>query len=75
MVPGEAVGKEEVLELRNELKELKEVGYKFRKEFQEYKAKNEEREKWMNRFWKERLMYISIIVGLVMGLISIVIMM
>ncbi len=49
--------------------------YKLKKEFQEYKAKIEEREKWMNRFWKERLMYISIIVGLVMGFISIRIMM
>jgi hypothetical protein len=45
MVPGEGVRKEEVLELRNELKELKESSYKLRKEFQEYKAKHEEREK------------------------------
>jgi molecular chaperone GrpE (heat shock protein) len=74
MVPGAAVGKEEVLELKNELKELKEAGYKFKKEFQEYKAKIEEREKWIHRFWKERVTYISIIVGLVVGLVTIAIM-
>ena len=45
MVPGEAPGKEEVSELRNELKELKESSYKLKKEFQEYKAKHEGREK------------------------------
>jgi hypothetical protein len=44
MLPGERVGKEEVLELKNELRELKEASYKFKKESQEYKAKHGERE-------------------------------
>jgi hypothetical protein len=49
--------------------------FKLRKEFQEYRAKNEERERWIQRFWRERITYISIIVGLVVGMVSIGIMM
>ena len=41
----------------------------------EYRAKIEERERWMTRFWKERLTYICIIIGFVVGLVSIVIVM
>jgi hypothetical protein len=75
MAPDGSAGKEEVLELKNELKERKEAGYRFKTKIQEYRAKIEEREKWMTRFWKERLTYLGIISGLVVGLVSSVIVM
>ncbi|MFQ6063782.1 MAG: hypothetical protein ACE5J9_11520 [Methanosarcinales archaeon] len=67
-------------ELINLKKEFQELILKRDKEFQEFKAKQEEvinsineRDKLIDRFWKERIAYLSIIVALIVALITLII--
>lgn len=48
--------------------------YVTRKEFQEFKAGYEEREKLIGRFWRERAVYIAIIVGSISILLTFIMM-
>jgi len=48
----------------------KEEMFKLKKEFQEFKARQEEKDKLIDSFWKERIAYISIIVALLVALIT-----
>jgi hypothetical protein len=47
---------------------------RWRKEFQELKARYEEKERLIGRFWKERAVYIAIIVGSISILLTIIMM-
>jgi hypothetical protein len=47
---------------------------RWKKEFQELKARYEEKERLIGRFWKERAVYIAIIVGSVSILLTIIMM-
>ena len=47
---------------------------RWKKEFQELKARYEEKERLIGRFWKERAVYITIIVGSISILLTIIIM-
>ena len=79
--------KEEYEKLRGELKEefgkLREEYnaklFKLRKQIQEERAREEERakvtEKMLSRLWMERVVYISIIIGAVSILVTIIMMM
>ena len=48
----------------------KEEIIKLKKELQEFKARQEEKDKLIDSFWKERIAYISIIVALLVALIT-----
>jgi hypothetical protein len=47
---------------------------RWKKEFQELKASYEEKERLIGRFWKERAVYIAIIVGSISILLTIIMM-
>jgi hypothetical protein len=47
---------------------------RWKKEFQELKARYEEKERLIGRFWKERAVYIAIIVGSISILLTIIMM-
>ena len=47
---------------------------RWKKEFQELKVRYEEKERLIGRFWKERAVYITIIVGSISILLTIIIM-
>jgi len=47
---------------------------RWKKEFQELKARYEEKERLIGRFWKERAVYITIILGSISILLTIIMM-
>ena len=47
---------------------------RWKKEFQELKARYEEKERLIGKFWKERAVYIAIIVGSISILLTIIMM-
>jgi len=54
--------------------EIKEQIFKLRKQIQEQKAREEERDKLKDRLWTERIVYITIIIGAVSILTTIIVM-
>ncbi len=63
-MPPEYVTREEYMEGMHKLK----------KEIQEQRARDEERQKLINRLWMERVVYISIIIGSVSILTTLIVM-
>jgi len=47
---------------------------RWKKEFQELKARYEEKERLIGKFWKERAVYIAVIVGSISILLTIIMM-
>jgi len=82
-MPPEYITKEEYEKLRGELKEefgklreeYNEKLFKLRKQIQEQRAREEERDKLKDRLWTERIVYITIIIGAVSILTTIIVMM
>ncbi len=70
--------KEEYEKLREELREVREEYneklFKLRKQIQEQRAREEERDKLKDRLWTERIVYITIIIGTVSILTTIIVM-
>lgn len=66
------VSREELDNLRDELRDTLAEQKQLRKEYQEFKEAVEEREKYKDRLWKERIAFISIIVALIIGLVSLI---
>jgi len=56
-------------------KEYNEKLFKLRKQIQEQRAREEERDKLKDRLWTERIVYITIIIGAVSILTTIIVMM
>jgi len=56
-------------------KEYKEDLFKLKKQIQEQRAREEERDKLKDRLWTERIVYITIIIGAVSILTTIIVMM
>ena len=54
--------------------EVREEIFKLRKQIQEQRAREEERDKLKDRLWTERIVYITIIIGAVSILTTIIIM-
>jgi len=54
--------------------EIREQIFKLRKQIQEQRAQEEERDKLKDRLWTERIMYITIIIGAVSILTTIIVM-
>jgi len=78
-MPPEYITKEEYKELVERYekleKEYNEKLFKLRKQIQEQRAREEERDKLKDRLWTERIVYITIIIGAVSILTTIIIMM
>lgn len=53
--------------------EVKEQIFKLRKQLQEQRAHEEERDKLKDRLWTERIVYITIIIGAVSILVTIIV--
>ena len=71
-MPPEYITKEEYEKLREEFNEKL---FKLRKQIQEQRAREEERDKLKDRLWIERIVYITIIIGAVSILTTIIVMM
>ena len=71
IMPPEYITKEEYE--RREA-EIREQIFKLRKQIQEQRAQEEERDKLKDRLWTERIMYITIIIGAVSILTTIIVM-
>jgi len=78
-MPPEYITKEEYKELVERYekleKEYNEKLFKLRKQIQEQRAREEERDKLKDRLWTERIVYITIIIGAVSILTTIIVMM
>ena len=78
-MPPEYITKEEYKELVERYekleKEYNEKLFKLRKQIQEQRAREEERDKLKDRLWTERIVYITIIIGAVSTLTTIIVMM
>ena len=78
-MPPEYITKEEYKELVERYekleKEYKEDLFKLKKQIQEQRAREEERDKLKDRLWTERIVYITIIIGTVSILTTIIVMM
>ena len=69
-------GYEKLVERYEKLeKEYNEKLFKLRKQIQEQRAREEERDKLKDRLWTERIVYITIIIGAVSILTTIIVMM
>ena len=69
-------GYEKLVERYEKLeKEYNEKLFKLRKQIQEQRAREEERDKLKDRLWTERFVYITIIIGAVSILTTIIVMM
>ena len=69
-------GYEKLVERYEKLeKEYNEKLFKLRKQIQEQSAREEERDKLKDRLWTERIVYITIIIGAVSILTTIIVMM
>ncbi|MDI6810307.1 MAG: hypothetical protein QMD80_01265 [archaeon] len=55
--------------------EVREQIFKLRKQLQEQRAREEERDKLKDRLWTERIVYITIIIGALSILMTIIMMM
>ena len=78
-MPPEYITKEEYKELVERYekleKEYNEKLFKLKKQIQEQRAREEERDKLKDRLWTERIVYITIIIGAVSILTTIIVMM
>ena len=68
-----SVSSEQVQDLKRKYEDAIDEQRQIRKEFQEFREVIEERDKLKDRFWKERVAYISIIVALLVGLATVVV--
>ena len=71
IMPPEYITKEEY-EKREA--EIREQIFKLKKQIQEQRAREEERDKLKDRLWTERIVYITIIIGAVSILTTIIVM-
>jgi len=78
-MPPEYITREEYKELVERCekleKEYNEKLFKLRNQIQEQRAREEERDKLKDRLWTERIVYITIIIGAVSILTTIIVMM
>ncbi len=77
-MPPEYITKGEYKELVAKYEKLKEEYkedlFKLKKQFQEQMAREEEREKLVSRLWTERIVFVTIIIGAVSILVTIILM-